>query len=110
MRKTFLLFIFLWMATACVGSNDVPLPTLAPTLESPRATLTVKPPTALTFATQVAPPTPAQQNTNAPTAVAAAPTQKAESKTLAQSITSDGFFALGDPNAKATVIDYSDFL
>lgn len=110
MKKTFLLIIFLLTCAACAGSNVPPLPTLAPTLESPRAIPMVTPPTPVTLATQVAPPTAAPQNTNAPTAVAAAPTQKAESKILTQGTTSDGFFTLGDANAKVTVIDYSDFL
>jgi hypothetical protein len=110
MKKTFLLIIFLAMCAACAGSNDTPVPTLAPTLESPRAIPTVMPPTAVTPPTQVAPPMAAPQNTNAPTAVAATPTQKAESKILTQGTTPEGFFTLGDPNAKATVIDYSDFL
>jgi hypothetical protein len=29
---------------------------------------------------------------------------------LEQSITADGFYALGDPNAAIVLIDYSDFL
>ena len=110
MKKTFLLIIFLLMCAACAGSNEAPLPTFAPTLAPPRASPTVIPPITVPLATQVAPPTAAPQNTNAPTAVAAAPSQKAESKILTQGTTPEGFFTLGDANAKVTVIDYSDFL
>jgi hypothetical protein len=110
MKKTFLLIIFLLMSAACAGMTDAPLPTLAPTLESPRATPAVIPPIAVTLTTQAAPPTAAPQNTQAPTAVAAAPTPKPESKNLGQGATPEGFFTLGDANAKVTVIDYSDFL
>jgi len=76
--------------TACANATPAPsAPTIAPT-----AMPATRAPSTPTIAPPTLPATPAPSAANV----------------IPQSVTQDGFFALGNPSAPVTLIDYSDFM
>lgn len=106
------MMLALVMLAACGSPTPRAEPTAAPTTIAPQVvtTQTTQPPNNPTFPPSTVAGTVAVVTTQPPNNPSALSPTAVNDSTIPSGITAEGYYFLGNPDAKVTLIDYSDFL